>query len=392
MKAQDKHKHAFCGPAGLRPAQIFHDERPDSAFSWFEGNSVHYVHKARTAIRRACTLLDMWPGDEILAPAYNCGSEVDALLSSELSVVFYKVDRRSTIDLSDLRKRITRKTKAIYITHYFGFPQPANAVKLVCAEYGLNLIEDCALSLFSTDGDNKLGSTGDISVFSFPKTLPVPDGGALVVNNPALEVGEWRLRAPKRMPILRSMLPLVKASLLRGLSRRTLSYPLYRLLVAVQRAVRSSAKAVAADAWSKMPETYYYSVEMTDRGMSLMTHRLLSRFDFMAIVEKRRANFRRYLELFSEASKITPLFRELPSGICPLHFPVIMDRRNQVCADLNDKGVDAIPWWAGYHRNLSWNEFDDARFLKDNLLALPVHQDLEVNEVEFIAECLLAAS
>lgn len=325
-------------------------------------------------------------------PSYNCGTEVDPLLHAGISIVLYRVDRSSRIDITDLRRRVTSKTKAVYVTHYFGFPQPLPELKEFCQARRLYLIEDCALSLFSSDDTTKLGTVGDAAVFSFPKSLPVPDGGALVGNDRALDVGEWRLTAPKSMPVLRGLLPLVKASLLRGLSRRTLSYPLYWLLVAVERTVHSSAKPCSVDEWGKMPDTYYYSVEMTDRRMSLVTHCLLSRFDSMAIIEKRRANFERYLELFSEESKISPLFDELPSGVCPLHFPVISDRRNQVCADLNYKGIDAIPWWAGYHQGLSWKEFDDARFLKDNLLTLPVHQDLEFNEVEFIAESLLAAA
>lgn len=360
--------------------------------SWFQSGRVYYLHKARTGIAHLSELLRLDVGDEILMPSYNCGTEVDPFLRKGLSVVLYRVDKLSRIDVADLQDRVTKKTKCIYVTHYFGFPQSLGALKQFCRERGLYLIEDCALSLFSADGTTKLGTLGDVAVFSFPKSLPVPDGGALVVNNSRLEVAEWRVGAPKTITILKGMLPLLKAAALRGLSRRGLLTPVYGLAVRLQRALRLSLKSSAPDGWSKLPESYYYSPEMTDRKMSLLTRRVLSRFDFMAIIEKRRANFQRYVEIFSGYNKITPLFVKLPSGVCPLHFPILVQRRNQVYADLNEKGIDAIPWWAGYHRELSWKKFDEARFLKDSVLALPIHQDLDEGDMEFVAENLLAAA
>ncbi len=55
-------------------------------------------------------------------------------------------------------------------------------MKALAERHGLPLIEDCALSLLSSDGDRPLGTTGDVGIFCLYKTLPVPNGGALVVN------------------------------------------------------------------------------------------------------------------------------------------------------------------------------------------------------------------
>jgi dTDP-4-amino-4,6-dideoxygalactose transaminase len=350
------------------------------------------VHRARTAIQHLPELLRIVPGDEVLMPSYNCGTEVDPLLHNGLSVVLYRVDRSSQIDVADLQSRVTGRTKAVYVTHYFGFPQPLTELKEFCRERGLHLIEDCALSLFSSDDTTKLGTVGDAAVFSFPKSLPVPDGGALVVNNPDLDVRQWLLRAPNTITVLKGLLSLFKSGALRNLSRGTLSYPLCRALIGLRGVLSAEGADAPLKEWSKMPQNYYFSDEMTDRGMSRMTQRALARFNVTAIIDKRRANYQKFFEAFSEHVGIKPLFDYLPAGVCPLHFPVIVKRRNEVCDCLSKKGIDAIPWWAGYHRSLSWKEFDDSRFLKDNLLTLPLHQDLEEDEVQFIADEMLAVA
>jgi dTDP-4-amino-4,6-dideoxygalactose transaminase len=52
------------------------------------------------------------------------------------------------------------------------------------------------------------------------------------------------------------------------------------------------------------------------------------------------------------------------------------------------RGIAAIAWWAGYHRELRWEEFTEARFLKDRLLVLPIHQDLDQLHMRFIEMCV----
>jgi len=202
----------YCGPPSSSLRQFVGRccKDNDDVCSWFDKKQVYYVHKARIAIRSACELMKIEQGDEVLAPAYNCGSEISPLLNSGASVILYRVDKKGRLDLTDLRERISQKTRAIYVTHYFGFPQPLVEIKKLCDEKHIYLIEDCALSLFSCDGKTKLGSVGDISVYNFPKTLPVPDGGALVINNPDLAMNNWRSQRPPILGVLRNMLPLIK--------------------------------------------------------------------------------------------------------------------------------------------------------------------------------------
>jgi dTDP-4-amino-4,6-dideoxygalactose transaminase len=56
---------------------------------------------------------------------------------------------------------------------------------------------------------------------------------------------------------------------------------------------------------------------------------------------------------------------------------------------LNQLGIDARAWWKGYHPELSWKDFPDACYLKDKLLALPIHQDIAAADVEYIVNTLI---
>lgn len=379
----------YCGPPRIGFGWIFDKGQLNGPDTWFADKKTCYTYKARVAIHRACVLLSIGDGDEVLAPAYNCGSEISPLLNSGASVAFYRVDRRAQINLADVRKRLSEKTKAIYVTHYFGFAQPLDEIKKLCDSNSLYLIEDCALALFSSDGTTKIGSIGDISVFNFPKTLPVPDGGAMVINNPKLAIDNWPTRRSPVSRVLRDMLPLVKRYVLHVSSGSDFLYkPIWSLLKRTQ-SITDHNNERCNTSFADIPCAYYYDEKLNNRKISRITKRMLRTFDVSEIVRRRRANFHKYLELLSEVAGVQPLYKKIHSGVCPLFFPIIVDERRRVCQELNALSIDAIVWWAGYHRSLPWAEYPDACFLKDNLLVLPVHQQLNDRHIEFITQKLL---
>jgi len=250
------------------------------------------------------------------------------------------------------------------------------------------LIEDCALSLFSSDRETKLGSLGDISIFSFPKTLPVPDGGAMVLNNSDLSENAWKKRKPSFLRLSRKILSLAKRHLLYMSSESGL---LYSTLWSLLRKTRfsNSDSSESDTSFPDVPSNFYYDARLNNSDISGITERMLRTFNPLEIVSKRRHNFGRYLELLSSREGVEPLYSELPDGVCPLHFPVFVPEREKVCKELNALSIDATAWWSGYHRSLPWTEYPDACFLKDHLLVLPVHQDLSDKHVELTCETLM---
>ena len=180
----------YCGDLAmafdLRPQR---DAAAGGVTPLFAGRRVNYSFNTRVAIRKAVDLLGLKPGDEVLAPAYNCGSELDPLRHAGLSIRLYPITAATGIDPNQLESMIGPRTRAIYMTHYFGFLQPeTSTIRNLCDEHGLHLIEDCALSLLSGDAPAE-GRAGDISVFCFYKFFPVLAGGALVINSDKITTG-----------------------------------------------------------------------------------------------------------------------------------------------------------------------------------------------------------
>ena len=160
--------------------------------------------RARNGIWQLIRALGLQEPDVVLVPSYNCGAELDAVLRAPATVRFYRVDRSARIDVDDLRQAIEPRTRAVIVTHYFGFPQPdLVAIGELCRDHGLVLIEDCAHALYSTHLGRSLGTFGDASVFSLWKTLPMPDGGAVLANRrPASRMAEQpRLRSMRPSPL-----------------------------------------------------------------------------------------------------------------------------------------------------------------------------------------------
>ena len=137
----------YCGDPPMKAARLFTRHRNGGVPRLFEGRDVRWSFNARVAIRAACDLLQLTPGDEVLAPAYNCGSELDPLIHAGLTVTLYPVGRDGVADPEQIAAQITSCTRAVYVTHYFGFLQPhLDDIRALCDARGLRLIEDCALT------------------------------------------------------------------------------------------------------------------------------------------------------------------------------------------------------------------------------------------------------
>jgi len=131
-----------------------------------------------------------------------------------------------------------------------------------------------------------------------------------------------------------------------------------------------------------------YNPRISSWAASSVSKRIIANVKPEDVIAKRRANFEFLLQAISQVAGVQPLFEQLPRGVCPIVFPVLTDRRSELCSRLADRRVDSIEWWAGFHPFIRWDEFPDAVYLKGHVLALPVHQDLGLEDMAYIADCL----
>lgn len=346
----------------------------------FAGRRAHFSYNTRVAIRKSCDVLGLGPGDEILVPAYNCGSEVDPLRDAGLTLRLYPLDRSLRIDPSALERMIGPRTRAVYLTHYFGFLRPETAaLRALCDRNGLWLIEDCALSLLSGARPAE-GHTGDIAVFCFHKFFPTLGGGALVINNEALAA---KTLFDGHVPARQTLRYLARMGLSSFLGAGGSAAVLRRLR---RSRVQGTPPDEDSPARPDVPAHYYFDPRLRDAPISVLASRPLRAFNVEQTITARRRNYGLYLEALADIPGVCPLFADLPDEACPVAMPVLTENRDALVAALTARGIAATPWWAGYNRYLDWSGCADACYLKDHVLSLPLHQYLAPEAIEHIAK------
>ncbi len=128
--------------------------------------------------------------DEVLVPANTYIASILAISQNNLKPILVEPSKDTyNIDINEIEKHITSKTKAIMIVHLYGQAVDINKVLLIAKKYNLKVIEDCAQAHGAYYEDKRVGSLGDASGFSFypGKNLgALGDGGAVTTNDKEL--------------------------------------------------------------------------------------------------------------------------------------------------------------------------------------------------------------
>ncbi|MDA9723132.1 DegT/DnrJ/EryC1/StrS family aminotransferase [Candidatus Pelagibacter sp.] len=139
-----------------------------------------------TAIHLACHLLGLKKNDEIIMPTISMVATANMVAVTGAKPVFVDIDQRTwTIDVDQIEKKITKKTKAIMPVHIYGHPCNMDQIKKIAKKYKLLVIEDAAEAHGAIYKNKKVGSIGDITIFSFfaNKNITSGEGGMLTTNN-----------------------------------------------------------------------------------------------------------------------------------------------------------------------------------------------------------------
>jgi dTDP-4-amino-4,6-dideoxygalactose transaminase len=139
------------------------------------------------ALEMAAILLDIQPGDEIIAPSYTFVSTVNAFVLRGAKIVFADSSAESpNMDVSLVESLITSKTKAIVPVHYAGIACDMDPLLALAKKYGIHIVEDAAQAIDSYYNGKVLGSIGSLAAFSFHETKNIiaGEGGMLAINDP----------------------------------------------------------------------------------------------------------------------------------------------------------------------------------------------------------------
>jgi dTDP-4-amino-4,6-dideoxygalactose transaminase len=139
------------------------------------------------ALEMAALLLDIQPGDEVIAPSFTFVSTINAFVLRGARPVFCDV-RTDTLNIDEkkLESLITSRTKAIVAVHYAGVGCEMDSILALGKRHGIAVVEDNAHGLFGKFKGKHLGTFGCLATQSFHETknFTCGEGGALLINDP----------------------------------------------------------------------------------------------------------------------------------------------------------------------------------------------------------------
>jgi len=146
------------------------------------------VSSGTGALHTALSALAVGPGQEVIVPAYMWVSVLAAVVNHGAIPVLADIDETFCLDPVDLEKRITPNTKGIIMVHMSGSPGDVKAVQAIAKKHGVWLLEDCAQCNGGSVGGQRVGTFGDMAVFSFQmnKNMSAGEGGCIATNNTRL--------------------------------------------------------------------------------------------------------------------------------------------------------------------------------------------------------------
>lgn len=129
--------------------------------------------------------IELKEGDEIICPCYTFFATVTPILFTKATPVLVDCGEDGNIDPVEISKHITSKTKAIVVTHMWGYPCKMDEIKKIADKYGIYLLEDCSHAHGAKYKNKKIGFYSDAAVFSLQgqKIITGGEGGILITNN-----------------------------------------------------------------------------------------------------------------------------------------------------------------------------------------------------------------
>lgn len=328
-------------------------------------DSVLFLNSATSGLFLTMELLGIGPGDEVVLPSNGFIANANCVIDAGARPVFCDIDDSFLNPrVEDIVAVLTPRTKAVMVLHYGGYPGEVEKIAALCAERGVALIEDAAVSVGSSAHGRMCGTFGDFGIWSFDarKVITTGDGGMLYVRDPETA------RRARRLAY-------------HGLEDR-------------------SSFTTAA----KSPHLWW-SFEIEDIGRRLIGNDMTAAMGKVQLarlgefVDRRRATARRYDEALSGVPglRVPP---PLPQGHLSTHYFywVRFDSaavRDAVSEDLLAKGIYTSWRYYPLHRVRRYGATDAVLpvtdLVSDTALLLPAHQDLLDEEVELITAEVIRA-
>ena len=175
-------------------------EKFEKAFSEYLGEGYAIaVSNGTAALHLALACLGLSEGDEVILPSLTFVATANAVLYVGAKPVFADIESIDNLNISppEIERKVSRRTRAIMVMHYGGYPCEMESIMAIAKRHGLYVVEDAAHAPGAEYQGKKCGLIGDIGCFSFfsNKNLVTGEGGMVVTRNRAWAERVRRMRS-----------------------------------------------------------------------------------------------------------------------------------------------------------------------------------------------------
>ncbi len=331
---------ALTSSANLGGKNVQEFEKIASAF--IKSKFVIAVNSGTSALQAALLALDIKKGDEVLLPSFSFVATANAIVSTGARPVFVDVIKENyTMDPNDLKKKITKKSKAVIPVHLYGNVAYIDQISEIAKKHRIQIIEDAAQSLGSTLRGKHTGTFSIAGCYSlYPaKVMTSGEGGFITTNSKKLR---------------EKLLMIRNHGMVNGYDTRIFGLN-FRL--------PEISAAIAKIQIKKLPK----------------------------FLLQRKKNAKILSELISDLSIKIPTERKNEKVNWYL-YTVALKNRNMIMSKLNKKGIGAASYYKipihktpFYRKKITLSNTDWAA---SHVLSIPIHPKVSVKNLQFIAKQL----
>lgn len=332
----------------------------EDELSSFFGRQVACVANGTAALQLALNACGIGKDDEVLVQSITYLASFQAVSATGATPVACDIDPRTiTLDVEDLKRRLTEKTKAIMPVHYAGGVGALDKIYRFASDNKLRVIEDAAHAFGSTYQERKIGSFGDVACFSFDgiKNITSGEGGCIVTDD-----------------------------------QKVLDYVRDARLLGVE--LDSEKRYKGLRSWSFDVKNQGWRYHMSNIMAALGSAQLIR---FPIFLEKRRAFAKHYVEKLKNVPEIKLLDFDY-NQVVPHIFPILlrddMDR-DSIQSELLGHGIQTGVHYQpnhslSYYKNPTAEAMPATDRVANYLLSLPLHPDLSFEDVDFVVDKLVS--
>lgn len=354
-------------------ANIF-DHLPNASF--------FYSGSVRSGLLDVIDSLKIGKGDLVIMPSFVAQGLILPFERRGVEIQYYHITEEFAPDIFDIIKIIKQsdnRIKAIGLIHYFGiFQKAVHELKEICKCNNIILFEDCVHGLFSVNDRNEpIGSIGDISFFSLPKALPVPDGAIFFVNNESISINLCFQR-----------------SLYHQLS--VVFQLVYLLLKRAEIKIQNYYLSLPLNFISKVLYFFYYyficKVKSNTR-ISSVTLRIIKNIDYSELIHRKIIIYNFYKTMLNISASSSAISRKSNMNAVTSGYPLILAIKNGVFTTLmKKKGIEVLSYTKFWNYIPDYGEYKNEEFILMHHILLPINHEFTENDLDYIvktANCIL---